>query len=147
VAARLFRRMRHAIAAMAAQGNDLIVDDVLTGPEKAEYAEALAPFAVFLVGVFALRDVLEAWEAGRGDRLIGLARWQFGRVHQGMTYDLELDTGRAEGSRPSGGSGIWLAARPELRDRAGGRLRPGAGPRPGDVARSQDQKARSSAPL
>jgi hypothetical protein len=36
--------MRHAIAAMAAQGNNLIVDDVLLGEEKAEYRELLAPF-------------------------------------------------------------------------------------------------------
>src|SRR5881296_3138599 len=33
VAARAFRGMRHAIAAMAAQGNNLIVDEVLLGSE------------------------------------------------------------------------------------------------------------------
>jgi len=27
--------------------------------------------------------------------MIGLARWQYGRVHKGMTYDLELDTSKA----------------------------------------------------
>jgi chloramphenicol 3-O phosphotransferase len=95
VAERAFRGMRHAIAAMAAQGNNLIVDEVLLGSEKAEYADLLSAFEVFLVGVFAPLDVLEARELERGDRLIGLARWQYYRVHKDMKYDLEVDTSRA----------------------------------------------------
>jgi chloramphenicol 3-O phosphotransferase len=96
VAARAFRGMRHAIAAMAAQGNDLIVDDVLLGSEKAEYADLLAAFTLFRVGVFAPLDVLEARERQRGDRLPGLARWQYDGVHKDMTYDLEVDTSSAD---------------------------------------------------
>jgi chloramphenicol 3-O phosphotransferase len=95
VAERAFRGMRHAIAAMAAQGNNLIVDDVLLGSEKTEYAALLAPFEVFTVGVFAPLEVLEARERQRGDRLIGLARWQYDRVHADMTYDLKIDTSSA----------------------------------------------------
>ena len=95
VAERMLRGMRHAIAAMAAQGNNLIVDEVLLGSERAEYAELLSAFEVFLVGVFAPLDVLESRELQRGDRLIGLARWQYDRVHTGMTYDLEVDTSSA----------------------------------------------------
>jgi chloramphenicol 3-O phosphotransferase len=88
--------MRHAIAAMAAQGNNLIVDDVLLGEDKAaDYAQLLRPFDVFRVGVFAPLNVLEARERQRGDRLIGLARWQYDRVHTGIEYDLEVDTGTA----------------------------------------------------
>lgn len=86
------RGMRHAIAAMAAQGNNLIVDDVLLGEAKGEYDSLLSPFRLFTVGIFAPLDVLEARERQRGDRLIGLARWQFDRVHRGMDYDLEIDT-------------------------------------------------------
>ncbi|UCI34820.1 hypothetical protein FJW03_21440 [Mesorhizobium sp. B4-1-4] len=33
-------------------------------------------------------------EAQRADRLSGLARWQFRRVHQNMPYDLEADASR-----------------------------------------------------
>jgi chloramphenicol 3-O phosphotransferase len=84
--------MRHAIVAMAAQGNDLIVDEVLLGETWTEYARLFAPFQVFLIGVHARLETLEAREKARGDRLIGLARWQFERVHKGMVYDLELDT-------------------------------------------------------
>jgi chloramphenicol 3-O phosphotransferase len=95
IAERAMRGMRHAIAAMAAEGNNLIVDEVLLGNKRAEYADLLAPFEVFTVGVFAPLDVLEARERQRGDRLIGLARWQYGRVHQGMAYHLEVDTNAA----------------------------------------------------
>lgn len=95
VAERTFRGMRHAIAAMAAQGNNLIVVDVMLGSARTEYAELLSGFDVVLVGVFAPLDVLEARERHRGDRLIGLARWQYDRVHKGIKYDLEVDTSGA----------------------------------------------------
>jgi chloramphenicol 3-O phosphotransferase len=90
---RTVRGMRRAIAAMAKEGNDLIVDDVMLGGGAAQhYRELLAQHEVHFVGLFAPLDVLEARERKRGDRLIGLARWQYHRVHSGMTYDLELDT-------------------------------------------------------
>jgi chloramphenicol 3-O phosphotransferase len=95
VADQAFRGMRHAIAAMAAQGNNLIVDDVMVKGQMAEYVTLLSAFDLFLVGVFAPLDILEARERQRGDRMIGLARWQYDRVHEGMTYDLELDTSSA----------------------------------------------------
>ena len=93
VMSRTMRAMRHAVAAMAEQGSDLIVDDVMFGPEEAEdYRSLLQDFDVRFVGLFASLAVLEEREAARGDRAIGLARGQIGRVHQGMTYDLEVDT-------------------------------------------------------
>jgi chloramphenicol 3-O phosphotransferase len=90
------RGMRHAVAAMAAQGNNLIVDEVMLDATKAKvYRALLSPFDVRFVGLFAPLAVLEARELARGDRAIGLARWQFDRVHQGITYDLEIDTALA----------------------------------------------------
>lgn len=88
--------MRHAVAAMAAQGNNLIVDEVMIGSAKEhEYRALLSGFDLRFVGLFAPLDVLEARERARGDRLIGLARWQYERVHQNISYDLEIDTARA----------------------------------------------------
>lgn len=92
VGRRLMSGMRRSVAALAAAGNDLIVDDVMLGDEMAEYDALLAEFRVHKVGVFAPLAVLEAREAARGDRLIGLARWQFDRVHAGLVYDLEIDS-------------------------------------------------------
>ncbi|MBX3502438.1 MAG: AAA family ATPase [Alphaproteobacteria bacterium] len=85
--------MRHAIAALAAQGNDLIVDEVmLDAAPVRQYRDLLKDVDLRLVGLFAPLDVLEARERARGDRQIGLARWQHDRVHRGIVYDLEVDT-------------------------------------------------------
>lgn len=92
VGSRTLRGMRHAIAAMAGQGNNLIVDDVLCNGEISEYLELLSAFDLHLVGVMAPLEVLEAREVLRTDRLPGLARWQYERVHKGIDYDLEVDT-------------------------------------------------------
>ena len=89
---RAMQGMRHAIAAMAGQGNNLIVDDVMVEGEMAQYQALLSDFEVFRVGVIAPLAVLEARESARADRLAGLARWQFGRVHRDVTYDIEVDT-------------------------------------------------------
>ena len=93
VMARTMSGMRHAIAAMAEQGNDLVVDDVMIGNGEAQaYRALLSRFDMRMVGLFAPLDVLETRERARGDREIGLARWQYERVHRGLSYDLELDT-------------------------------------------------------
>jgi chloramphenicol 3-O phosphotransferase len=90
---RAMRGFRSAVAALAAQGNDLIVDDVMQGGlDQKYYQEQLSTFDVSFVGLFAPLEVLEQRERDRGDRMIGLARWQFERVHNGVVYDLELDT-------------------------------------------------------
>jgi len=90
---RAMRGMRHAVAAMAAQGNNLIVDEVMIEARTAqEYRDLLQPFDLRLVGLFAPLDVLEARERARGDREAGLARWQYERVHRNITYDLKVDT-------------------------------------------------------
>jgi chloramphenicol 3-O phosphotransferase len=89
---RTLRGMRHAVRALAAQGNDLVVDEVMFGAEDAEYRALLTDFDLRFVGLFAPLDVLEARERRRGDREIGLSRWQYERVHNGLAYDLEIDT-------------------------------------------------------
>jgi chloramphenicol 3-O phosphotransferase len=89
---RVLSGMRHAVAAMAGQDNNLIVDDVMLDGTLAEYLRLLAPFQVACVGLFAPLEILEDRERQRGDRQIGLARWQFNRVHKGVAYDLKIDT-------------------------------------------------------
>ena len=90
---RALRGIRHAVAAMAAQGSNMEVDEVLFGDEAwNEYHALLKPYAFHTVGVFAPLDVLEAREKARGDRAIGLARGQFDVVHRGRTYDITVDT-------------------------------------------------------
>jgi chloramphenicol 3-O phosphotransferase len=96
VSRRALAGMRRAAAAMAEAGNNLIIDDVMigAGSASADYSRLLAPYRLHWVGVHCTLDVLEAREAQRADRLPGLARWQFPRVHAGMAYDFEVDTSR-----------------------------------------------------
>lgn len=89
---RHMRAMRRAIAAMAGAGDFLIVDEVMFGDEAADYRALLAPFEHRFVGLFAPLVVIEARERARGDRDLGLARWQYDRVHAGMAYDLTIET-------------------------------------------------------
>jgi chloramphenicol 3-O phosphotransferase len=99
LAQRLFSGFHHSLAALAGVGNPLIVDHVLVEPSwLKECVEVLAPFSVFFVGVRCPLEVLEQRERGRGDRLIGLARVQFERVHAHASYDLEVDTSLASPS-------------------------------------------------
>lgn len=93
VGARLMRGMHHAVAALAAQGCDLIFDTVAERDEIDELRRLLAGHVCLFVGLHAPLGVLEARERARGDRMIGLARAQVGRVHAGVRYDLELDLG------------------------------------------------------
>ncbi|MEP6565747.1 MAG: chloramphenicol phosphotransferase [Mesorhizobium sp.] len=95
VGRRTLQGMRHAIAAMAGQGNNLIVDEVLCDGGMPDYQRLLVDFDLHVVGVFAPLDVLEARELQRADRLPGLARWQYERVHKGNRYDLEIDSSSA----------------------------------------------------
>jgi chloramphenicol 3-O phosphotransferase len=95
VAERLLSGMRRAVAALASAGNDLIVDDVMVDGELADYRSLLAAFDLSVVGVYASLDVLEARESLRSDRMVGLARWQYDKVHEGRDYDFTVDTSTA----------------------------------------------------
>lgn len=92
VGERLMVGMRRSIAALASAGNDLVVDDVLLGDELNDYRSLLGDFDFRAVAVKASLDVLEQREQARGDRLIGLSRGQFDRVHHGKLHDFEVDT-------------------------------------------------------
>jgi chloramphenicol 3-O phosphotransferase len=89
------RAMRHAVAAMAGQGCNIVVDDVMLQDRSAEYRALLNAVDFRMVGVFAPLEVLGRRELARGDRAIGLARAQFDIVHKGVRYDLEVDTSAA----------------------------------------------------
>ncbi len=60
VADRLLRGMRRAVAALAAEGNDLIVDDVMLEDELNDYRTLLMRFDVSVVGVYASLEILES---------------------------------------------------------------------------------------
>jgi chloramphenicol 3-O phosphotransferase len=87
------RSMRAAVAAMADEGTDLVVDEVIWEPSVlADYRTRLVRHDFHVVGLHAPLEIIEQREQARGDRTPGLARWQYDKVHAGMAYDLELDT-------------------------------------------------------
>lgn len=95
VAQRTVLGMRHAIVALASAGNNPIVDEVLLGDEKNDDARLFGPFQLITAGVHCPLQVREERERQRGDRLVGLARWQFDKVHAGMTYIVTVNTSEA----------------------------------------------------
>jgi chloramphenicol 3-O phosphotransferase len=86
------------IAAMARARARIIVDDVfLGGPHSRERRQkALAGLDVLWVGVRCDSAVAEGREIARGDRVRGMAASQAHVVHEGVRYDLEVDTTHTE---------------------------------------------------
>jgi len=87
---------RRGIAAMARSGLRIILDEVLLGgaPEQRQWNEALSGLGVVWVAVRCdLADGV-AREAARGDRVVGQHANQAAIVHEGVVYDLEVDTSR-----------------------------------------------------
>ncbi|WP_338697891.1 chloramphenicol phosphotransferase CPT [Streptomyces sp. Q6] len=97
-----FRRAEEAwavgVAAMAAAGAKVIVDEVfLGGPHsQARWSKALDGLDVLWVGVRCDARTAAGREVARGNRVPGMAASQAESVHQGVTYDLVVDTTRAE---------------------------------------------------
>lgn len=95
VARRFITGMRHCIRALAATGNNVIVDDVIYGRDFiAECVAVLAGLPVTFVEVHCPLDEVARRERERGDRLIGLAAWQLPRIREDTVYDLTVDTSR-----------------------------------------------------
>lgn len=86
--AALMQSMRDFVTAAASRGLDVIVDDVCTREEVSDYRAQLAAHRLTIVRVDVSLHEAEGREHARGDRMIGLARQQFGRIHQGIDYDL-----------------------------------------------------------
>ena len=82
-----------AAGALARSGLDVLVDTVFERPDCLTLATAaFAGLDYRLVGVTCAVEVLEAREKSRGDRRLGQAREQHGRVLNDLPFDLVLDT-------------------------------------------------------
>ncbi|GAA3672207.1 hypothetical protein GCM10022224_040510 [Nonomuraea antimicrobica] len=86
------------IAAMARAGARIIIDDVFLGGAASQerWQKALVGLDVLWVGVRCESAVAAGREIARGDRARGMAASQAESVHQGVRYDLEVDTTRTE---------------------------------------------------
>lgn len=86
------------VAAMARGGARVIIDEVFVGGSGSQerWRSALDGLDVLWVGVRCDGAVAAAREAARGDRIAGMAESQASAVHEGVTYDVEVDTTRTE---------------------------------------------------
>jgi chloramphenicol 3-O phosphotransferase len=97
-----FREMETAwmagVAAMARAGASIIFDDVFLqgGSSQQRLRAQLADLAVLWVGVRCEAATAAARELARGDRPVGMAATQAELVHEGVHYDLEVDTTHSE---------------------------------------------------
>ena len=77
VGARTMRGMRHAIAAMAGQGNNLIVDDVIFSDGIAEYRELLSAFDLHVVASWRRWAY---WKRAKPHAPTGCPAWRAGNI-------------------------------------------------------------------
>ncbi len=92
-ALRLWAGMHAAAAALAATGNDVIIDDVIFDSRVLQEAvNTLYLFNVLFVGVRCPFEIAEGREQARGNRTQGLVQAHYDLVHAHGIYDLEVDT-------------------------------------------------------
>jgi len=86
------------VAAMARAGARVIIDDVFLGGAASQqrWLQTLGGLAVLWVGVRCESAVAAGREVARGDRIQGMAAAQADAVHEGVCYDLEVDTTQTE---------------------------------------------------
>lgn len=86
------------VAAMVRAGARVVVDEVFLGQAASQqrWQRALDGLRVLWVGVRCDSGVAAGREIARGDRPDGMAAAQAELVHEGVRYDLEVDTTRTE---------------------------------------------------
>lgn len=87
------RALAKSVRALVETGHNVIVDIVFCGQKTfIELTEELEGLNLTIVKVECPLDELEKREAARGDRKIGLAKSQYESVHDGVIYDMNLNT-------------------------------------------------------
>jgi chloramphenicol 3-O phosphotransferase len=93
VGLRMLQGFHRAVRAFVEAGNPVIVDEMMLGPEvRDHWLTTLADLDVLKVAVHCDLPEREHRESTRKHGHKGLARWSEHRVHEGMPYDLWIDT-------------------------------------------------------
>ncbi|MEV0614468.1 chloramphenicol phosphotransferase CPT [Nonomuraea sp. NPDC050404] len=89
---------RQGIVAMARAGAKIIIDEIFLGGAGSQrrWQQSLGDLDVLWVGVRCDGEVAAGREIARGDRVQGMAVSQAAVVHEGVAYDLEVDTTHTE---------------------------------------------------
>lgn len=93
VGKQMLKGMRRAIAAMAREGNNIIIDDIILEQEfLSDYIVALQNVAVYFVAVRCPLEIIAEREAARPGRFPGTAESHIDVCHAHGQYDVEVDT-------------------------------------------------------
>lgn len=88
----VLRGMRKTIATLAAEGLNVIVDDlILSSSFRDDYLQALRGLSVVFVGVHCNTEEMNRRERMREGRFPGTAESTLAKVHLHMLYDVEVD--------------------------------------------------------
>ncbi|GEC07048.1 chloramphenicol phosphotransferase [Streptomyces spinoverrucosus] len=110
---RTWQGYHRAVAGMAAAGNNVVMDHILSAEWRLKDCLSLfVPQDVVLVGVHCPPDELELRERERGNRPPGLAARQLKQVHAHGVYDIECDTSVSDSLECARGIRDFLRARP-----------------------------------
>ncbi len=91
----MLRGMRRAMAAMAKEGVNLVIDDIILEPSFLEdYLQAMEGISLYFVGVRCPAEVVSEREASRPGRFPGTAVGHIDICHAHGDYDIEVDTSR-----------------------------------------------------
>jgi chloramphenicol 3-O phosphotransferase len=87
-----------AIITMCRAGGRVIVDDVFLGGAASQqrWRDAAGDVETVFVGVHCPPEIAAGRELARGDRARGMAEQQAHIVHEGVEYDVEVDSSHAE---------------------------------------------------
>ncbi|MEU4198018.1 AAA family ATPase [Kribbella sp. NPDC026611] len=89
---RILQGFHRAVREFVAAGNPVIIDEMMLGPEiRDHWTKTLTNVDVLWIGLHCDLPELEHRETTRKNPP-GLSRWSHTRVHQGIPYNLELDT-------------------------------------------------------
>lgn len=93
-AAKIISTYHAIVLTLLQEEHSVIIDDVAFGQADVEiWQELLAPYKVLWVGLSAPIEILEAREIER-KRPLGSTRAQYLQVHDGVKYDLMLDSSK-----------------------------------------------------
>ena len=111
--AAFFEGYHSSVAALADAGNNVIIEHILDTPGWHQRLQVLLrPHRLLFVGLHVALDELNRREAARGDRQMGSAEADFHSIHNGLRYDLELDTGGDLGGNAERVLAAWASPPP-----------------------------------
>ncbi|WP_413111814.1 chloramphenicol phosphotransferase CPT family protein [Thaumasiovibrio sp. DFM-14] len=110
--AQLVKGYHHSVRALLETGCRVIIDNAWIDKAEVDALNLiLSGFDVVRVQVECDLAICEAREHARGDRAIGLAKWEFPQVHQHMHYDTSINTSCLSPAEAAARLHDWLKQR------------------------------------